>query len=107
VSTSLLLDLASGASLLVGGLFVLSGGIGLLRFPDFYTRIHAAGLTDSAGAGLILLGLLLQTPGWETAVRLVMILLFLLLTGPTATHVLAQAAGRDGVRVWRAGEPRR
>ena len=107
MSTSFFLDLASGVLLLVGSVFVLSGGVGLVRFPDFYTRVHAAGVTDSAGAGLILLGLLMQTTDWETAVRLVLILLFMLLTGPTATHVLAHAARRDGVRVWRAGEPRR
>ena len=84
-----------------------SGGVGLLRFPDFYTRIHAAGVTDSAGAGLILLGLLLQATGWATAVRLLIIMLFLALTGPTATHILAHAARRDGVPVWREGDPRR
>jgi multicomponent Na+:H+ antiporter subunit G len=107
MSIDFLLDLASGVLLLAGSLLVLSGGVGLVRFPDFYTRIHAVGLTDSAGAGLILGGLLMQTTNWATAVRLVLILLFMLLTGPTATHVLAQAARRDGVQVWRATEPRR
>ena len=56
----IVLDVLSGVLLGAGAFFVLSGGVGLLRFPDFYTRIHAAGITDSAGAGLILLGLLLQ-----------------------------------------------
>ena len=100
-------DIVSGVLLGAGGLFVLSGGVGLLRFPDFYTRTHAAGITDSAGAGLILLGLLVLTPGWETGVRLVIIMLFLLLTSPTATYVLAFAARRDGVRVWHEGDRRR
>ena len=100
MSLALLLDLATGALLLAGGGFAISGGVGLLRFPDFYTRVHAAGLTDSAGAGLILLGLLLQVPDWGTAVRLVLILLFMLVTGPTATQALAQAARRDGVGFW-------
>lgn len=97
----IVLDIVSGLLLAVGSLFVLSGGIGLLRFPDFYTRTHAGGVTDSAGAGLILLGLLLQTTSWSTGIRLVLILLFMMLTGPTATHTLAQAARRDGVPVWR------
>lgn len=101
------LDIASGVLLAGGALFVVSGGVGLLRFPDFYTRIHAAGVTDSAGTGLILLGLLLRTPGWETGVRLLIIMLFMALTGPTATHVLAFAARRDGVPIWRAGDGRR
>nr|WP_262928516.1 monovalent cation/H(+) antiporter subunit G [Streptomyces sp. TRM68416] len=90
-----------------GALAVLTGAVGLLRFPDFYTRIHAAGITDSAGAGLILLGLLLRVDAWSTAVRLLIIVLFLALTGPTATHSLAHAARRDGVQMWQEGDPRR
>ncbi len=103
----IVLEIVSGVLLAAGAVFVLSGGVGLLRFPDFYTRTHAAGITDSAGAGLILLGLLLQGAGWETAVRLLIIMLFLALTGPTATHILAHAARRDRVPVWREGDPRR
>lgn len=101
------IGLASGLLLLAGSLFALSGGVGLLRFPDFFTRIHAVSLTDAAGAGLILLGLLLLVPDWATAVRLVLILLFMLLTGPAATQALAQAARRDGMRAWFEGEKRR
>jgi multicomponent Na+:H+ antiporter subunit G len=101
------IDVVSGVLLSVGAVFVLSGGVGLLRFPDFYTRIHAAGITDSAGAGLILLGLLVRTPGWETGVRLVIIMLFMVLTGPTATYVLAFAARRDGVPIWYESDGRR
>lgn len=97
---SAVLDGVSGVLVVLGGLIVLSGSVGLLRLPDFYTRIHAAGLTDTAGAGLILAGLLLRVPDWGVAVRLVLILLFLLLTSPTATHTLAQAARRDRVRPW-------
>lgn len=102
-----LVTVASGMLLLVGSGFAVSGGLGLLRFPDFYTRIHAVGLTDAAGAGFILLGLLLVSPDWQTAVRLVLILLFMLLTGPTATQALAQAARRDRLHVWHEGERRR
>lgn len=101
------IDLVSGALLLAGALFALSGGIGLLRFPDFYTRTHAVSLTDSAGASLVLLGLLIRAPEWGVGVRLLLILLFMLLTGPTATHALAQAARRDGVRAWSEGQGRR
>lgn len=101
------LHVVSWVLLAIGALFVVSGAVGLLRFPDFYTRIHAAGITDSAGAGLILLGLLLQATTWDTAVRLLIIMLFLALTGPTATHILAHAARRDGVPMWREGDRRR
>ena len=103
----IVVEVLSGLLLAMGALFVLSGGVGLLRFPDFYTRIHAAGVTDTAGAGLVLLGLLLRADTWDTAVRLLIILLFLALTSPTATHILAHAARRDGVPVWREGDRRR
>lgn len=101
------LDVLSGILLGAGALFMVSGAVGLLRFPDFYTRIHAVGVTDSVGAGLILLGLLLRTTAWETGIRLVIILLFMTVTSPTATHIVARAARRDGVPVWREGDPRR
>lgn len=101
------IDVLSGVLLGVGALFVFSGGVGLLRFPDFYTRVHAAGVTDAAGAVLIVLGLLVMASSWDVAVRLLIILLFMTLTSPTATHILAHAARRDGVPVWQEGDPRR
>ncbi len=101
------LDVVSGVFLVAGALFTLTGAVGLLRFPDFYTRIHAGGITETVGAGFILVGLLLRVDAWSVGVRLVVILAFLLLTSPTATHVLAQAARRDGVPVWTEGEDER
>lgn len=90
-----------------GSLFVLTGGIGLLRLPDFYTRIHAAGITDTMGAWLILVGLMFVA-GWTLVMaKLVMLLLFLAITSPLSSHALAKAAfmrgldpmvGRDLVR---------
>ncbi len=103
----IVLEVLSAILLAAGSVFVLTGGVGLLRFPDFYTRIHAIGVTDPVGIGLILLGLLLRAPGWDVGVRLLIILLFMALTSPTATHILAHAARRDGLRAWREGEPRR
>ena len=100
------IELASGVLVVVGALVVVSGGVGLLRLPDFYTRVHAVGLTDSAGVGLIALGLILRAPDWGVTVRVLLIVLFLALTSPTATHALAHAARRDGVPVWVAGDPR-
>jgi multicomponent Na+:H+ antiporter subunit G len=107
VTASGVVDLTSGVLVVVGTVIALSGGVGLLRLPDFFSRAHAVGLTDTAGVGLILLGLLLRAPDWGVAVRLLLILIFLVVTSPTATHALAQAARRDGVHVWVAGEPRR
>lgn len=95
---SLLLDTASWVFILAGGLFMLTGALGILRMPDFYTRLHAAGMTDTMGSAFILAGLILQG-GWTlTPVRLGLILLFLYFTGPVATHALANAAYRAGLR---------
>ena len=86
------LDTLSWVLLMGGCFFGISGAIGLLRFPDFYTRMHAAGVTDTLCAALILLGLMLQA-GWGLVlIKLFMILALLLLTSPTATHALARAA---------------
>lgn len=92
------LDLLSWALILAGGLFAIIGGIGMHSLDDFFARTHAASVTDTGGAGLILLGLLLQSPSWIVAIKLLMILLFLWFTSPTAAHILAQAALNDGYR---------
>jgi multicomponent Na+:H+ antiporter subunit G len=90
-----LVDLLSGLALLAGVFFVIVGGVGMVRMPDFYTRLHAAGVTDTLGAGLILLGLMLQG-GWTLiTAKLLLILLFLWLTSPTAGHALVKAALSD------------
>ena len=86
------LDFASWAALVVGGFLIFTGSIGLLRFPDLYTRMHAASVTDTGGAGLVLFGLMLQAGMTLVTVKLVLILWFLLFTGPVATHALAKAA---------------
>ena len=92
-----IIDLASWALLILGGLLGLTGAIGLLRFPDFYTRAHAAGVTDTLCATSILAGLMLQAGLTLVTAKLVFILLFLLLTSPTATHALTKAALHSGL----------
>jgi len=90
-----LIDLLSGLALLGGAFLMIVGGAGLLRMPDFYTRMHAASITDTLGAGLILLGLMLQG-GWTlVTAKLFLILVFLWLTSPTASHALVRAALSD------------
>jgi len=96
--TSLLIDLASWVLLLGGAFFLLVGAVGLVRLPDLFTRMHAAGVTDTGGAGLILLGLMLQAGLSLVTVKLAFILLFLLFTTPTASHALARAALHAGLR---------
>lgn len=89
------LGFLSGMVLLGGAFFIIVGGAGLLRMPDFYTRMHAAGITDTLGAGLILLGLMLQG-GWTlVTAKLFLILVFLWLTSPTASYALVNAALSD------------
>ena len=91
-------EIVSGALLVVGSFFCLSGGIGLVRLPDFYTRAHAGGLTDTLGATLVLAGLLLHA-GWTlVAVKLVLIGILMHVTSPTGTHALVKAAYSRGLR---------
>ncbi|NJN45399.1 MAG: monovalent cation/H(+) antiporter subunit G [Candidatus Competibacteraceae bacterium] len=92
---TILLDLLSWLTLLSGAFFVIVGGIGVMRLPDFYTRLHAAGITDTLGAGLIILGLLFQAGLTQVSIKLLLILMFLWFTSPTATHALARAALAD------------
>ncbi|MEQ1889326.1 MAG: monovalent cation/H(+) antiporter subunit G [Alphaproteobacteria bacterium] len=85
-------ELSSWCLILSGCGFLLTGAIGILRMPDFYTRLHAAGLTDTMGAGLLLAGLLLQTGFNFAGVKLVLAAAFVIFTSPIATHALINAA---------------
>ena len=80
-----------------GAAFCLIGAIGVLRFPDVYSRMHAAGITDTLGALLVLVGLMLLAGVSLALVKLFFILAFLWLASPTATHALAKAARHGGV----------
>lgn len=91
-------DAASWICLLIGSTFCLIGGVGILRMPDFYTRGHAAGLTDTMGAGLILLGLMFQAGISLVTAKLVIVLFFLFVTSPTSTHALFKSAYAGGMR---------
>jgi len=94
---SFLADVLCALFLLAGSFFVLVGAVGVFRLPDFYTRLHGTGVTDTLGAALILLGLTFQSGLSLVTAKLVMILLFLLVTGPTSCHALAQAARVNGL----------
>ncbi len=84
--------------LLAGGcFFCITGGIGLIRLPDIYCRAHAAGLTDTLGAGLILVALMFQAGSLLVVVKLFFILSFLVMTSPTGTHALTRAAYSHGL----------
>ena len=95
---SLLLEWISGFFLLAGGFLCITGGVGLLRMPDFFSRIHAAGMTDTLAAPLLLCGLMLQMEWSLDLIKAVMILVLILATNPTATHSMAKAALHGGLR---------
>jgi multicomponent Na+:H+ antiporter subunit G len=92
------IDVLSWILLVSGAAFCLIGALGLLRMPDFYTRMHAASVTDTLGAGLLLLGMMLQSGANLIAVKLAFIGILLFFTSPTATHALARAARVRGVQ---------
>ena len=81
-----------------GSFFLIAGSIGLFRFPDFYSRMHAAGMTDTLGAGLILLGMIIQAGVTLTAIKLAFIGFFIFFTSPTATYAIANAAFSKGLK---------
>ncbi|KGE03542.1 monovalent cation/H(+) antiporter subunit G [Pseudohaliea rubra] len=92
------IDMISFALLAAGGFCVFVGGVGVLRLPDLYTRMHAASITDTAGPLLVLAGLALQA-GWSLALfKLAVILVFLAVTAPTAAYALGNAALVSGYR---------
>ena len=93
-----ILNILSYVFLVSGTFFVVVGAIGTVRFPDFWARLHAASVTESGGVILILAGLCLQA-GWTlVTVKLIIIGLFLFITGPTSTHAIANAALVSGLR---------
>ena len=102
----LVMDIARWTLFLFGVFFVLVGALGVIRLPDIYSRLHAAGLADTLGAALLIFAMMI---GAETIVlvKLLLILLILLITGPTATHALASAARVAGLKPILAEKKRR
>ncbi len=94
-------ELFSAVLLLAGSLFFIAGTIGLLRFPDVYTRLHALTKADNVGLGLIVTGLILQAPSWEVAGKLMLIWLLVLVASASACHLVACTALERGVTPWR------
>ena len=82
----------------LGSVFVLIGGIGALRMPNLYLRIHSSSLTDSLGSILVLGGLMLASGISLETFKLFAILLFMVITGPTATYALGHAAMMSGMK---------
>lgn len=85
--------------------FFFAGSVGLVRFPDVYTRLHALTKADNLGLGLLISGLVLQGDSWMTAFKLILIWLFVIFTSATACHLVAKAALDSGVRPWTRDAP--
>ena len=91
-----LIDILSWVALVGGGFFYVVGAIGLNRMPDIFSRMHAVSVSETLGAGLLTLGMLMQAGFTLVAVKLIMIIVVMMWTGAVATHALARAALHDG-----------
>lgn len=91
--------------LAAGAFFIVAGVVGVLRLPDFYTRLHAVGKCETAGLALSLLGLAILSGDPEVTIKLILVMLFVGLANPTATHALARAARRSGLPMWETRDP--
>jgi multicomponent Na+:H+ antiporter subunit G len=94
------MDIASSILISIGVLFLLLGAIGILRFPDCYTRMHAAGKCDTLGSLLIVGGIALYHGFSLGSAKILFIAVFIFLTSPTATHAIARAALRNKLPLW-------
>ena len=96
-----LTDILTIFLLTVGAVFFLAGTVGLLRFPDVYTRLHALTKADNLGLGLLLAGLALQAESWTVVAKLLLIWLLILLASSSVAHLVVRAAQRRGIKPWK------
>ncbi len=88
--------------LLTGGIiFFIAGTLGLLRFPDIYTRLHALTKADNVGLGLIVIGLSLQAGSWTVVFKMLLIWILVLLAGACTAHLISRGAIERGVKPWK------
>ncbi len=93
--------------IVVGLFFMIVGAIGLIRFPDFYTRVHATGKCDTLGEGMMLLGFILYEGMNLVSVKILLLVIFIFVTSPTAVHAILNVAYTRGVEPWKKGDERR
>lgn len=91
----------------IGCLMIVTASIGIVRFPDFYSRMHPAGKADTLGQAMILIGLIVYEGFSLISVKLLFIIVFIFIANPTTTHALANAAYVAGIKPWKKGEPRK
>ncbi|SFL79245.1 monovalent cation/H(+) antiporter subunit G [Nitrosomonas communis] len=99
-----ILELCSIVFLVVGAIFFLAGTIGLLRFPDVYTRLHALAKVDNLGLGFTSIGLVFQAPELVIALKIILIWLLALVASSTLSFLIARRAMKRGIIPWRAKE---
>lgn len=96
-----LIDYLATTLLVIGALFFLAGTLGILRFPDVYTRLHALTKADNVGLGLVVLGLAINTESWANIGKLFVIWFLVLLASASVSHLIARDALQRGARLWR------
>ena len=96
-----LIEYVSSLLLLIGAIFFLAGTLGLLRFPDVYTRLHALTKADNVGLGFIVLGLCLQADSLFVVGKLLLIWVLVLLSGSSVAHLIAKRALQKGAHLWK------
>ena len=96
--------ITTGALLFLGCFFIIVASIGLIRFPDFYSRMHPAGKSDTLGQFFVLSGLIVYEGFSLVSIKLLLIIIFLFIANPTATHALGNAAYLAGLKPWKRGE---
>ncbi|MBK5190627.1 MAG: monovalent cation/H(+) antiporter subunit G [Methanosarcinales archaeon] len=100
------IDIISTVLMAGGAFFMLTGALGLLRLPDFYTRLHATGKCDTLGEVLIIVGCMVYQ-GWSfITIKLFFLMLFIFIANPVATHAIMKAAYVTGVKPWKKGDER-
>jgi multicomponent Na+:H+ antiporter subunit G len=94
----MILELIGCCFLVAGSIFSVIGGIGIVRLPEFFSRIHGGGITDTMGAGLVIIGLMFLAGPSLITFKLAVILFFLTVTSPSSCHALAKSALTHGLK---------
>jgi multicomponent Na+:H+ antiporter subunit G len=94
----------TGVFLGIGCFFIVVAAIGIIRFPDFYSRLHPAGKTDTVGQAFVLIGLMIYEGFSLVSIKLMIVVVFIFIASPTATHAIAQAAFLKKVKPWKKKE---
>ncbi|KAA1262006.1 Na(+)/H(+) antiporter subunit G [Rubripirellula obstinata] len=98
-------DIVSVILISIGCFFFLGGGIGMLRFPDVFSRLHASTKADNLGLGFVIFGVLLQFDSMLAGTKLILVWLLVLMSSSTTCHLIAKTALRQGIEPWKRTVP--